>query len=245
MIDLPEPSEPPDAQAQPLDASSTPIDYDAVGESRWPMVIAVFGVLALSIVPPVRFMIGPVPALPLVVGVLLAVLILGDPGRIDRRSRWLRNVSIALVGVLVLGALVGTAMLIIDLVDGSPLVNSAGPLLIYGARVWLANNVAFALLYWQMDRGGPAERVHGTTRYPDFVFPQEADPSLAAPSWRPRFIDYLFVAFTNANAFSPTDTMPLTGRAKLAMETQALISFVILTLVLARVVSVFTSGPTS
>jgi len=245
VIDLPEPSEPPDAQAQPLDASSTPIDYDAVGESRWPMVIAVFGVLALSIVPPVRFMIGPVPALPLVVGVLLAVLILGDPGRIDRRSRWLRNVSIALVGVLVLGALVGTAMLIIDLVDGSPLVNSAGPLLIYGARVWLANNVAFALLYWQMDRGGPAERVHGTTRYPDFVFPQEADPSLAAPSWRPRFIDYLFVAFTNANAFSPTDTMPLTGRAKLAMETQALISFVILTLVLARVVSVFTSGPTS
>ena len=245
MTDLPEPSEPPDAQAQPLDASSTPIDYDAVGESRWPMVIAVFGVLALSIVPPVRFMIGPVPALPLVVGVLLAVLILGDPGRIDRRSRWLRNVSIALVGVLVLGALVGTAMLIIDLVDGSPLVNSAGPLLIYGARVWLANNVAFALLYWQMDRGGPAERVHGTTRYPDFVFPQEADPSLAAPSWRPRFIDYLFVAFTNANAFSPTDTMPQTGRAKLAMETQALISFVILTLVLARVVSVFTSGPTS
>ena len=245
MTDLPEPSEPPDAQAQPLDASATPIDYDAVGESRWPMVIAVFGVLALSIVPPVRFMIGPVPALPLVVGVLLAVLILGDPGRIDRRSRWLRNVSIALVGVLVLGALVGTAMLIIDLVDGSPLVNSAGPLLIYGARVWLANNVAFALLYWQMDRGGPAERVHGTTRYPDFVFPQEADPSLAAPSWRPRFIDYLYVAFTNANAFSPTDTMPLTGRAKLAMETQALISFVILTLVLARVVSVFTSGPTS
>ena len=193
--------------------------------------------------PPARVTVGPIPLFPLIVGILLGVLVVGDPGRIDRRARWLRNVSIALVGVLVFGALAGTAVLIIDLVQGSSLVNEAGPLLIYGAKVWLANNVAFALLFWQMDRGGPAERVHGTTRYPDFVFPQEADPSLAAPGWRPRFIDYLYVAFTSANAFSPTDTMPLTGRAKLAMETQALISFVILTLVLARVVSVFTSGP--
>jgi len=232
----PEPSDPPVAPAQET-------DYDAVGESRWPMVIAVFAVLVLSSVPPARVTVVGIPLLPLVVGVLLAVLVLGDPGRIDRRSRWLRNVSLALVGVLVFGALSGTAFLIIDLVDGSPLVDQAGALLVYGAKVWLANNVAFALLFWQMDRGGPAERVHGSSRYPDFVFPQEADPSLAAPGWRPRFIDYLYVAFTNANAFSATDTMPLTGRAKLAMETQALISFVILTLVLARVVSVFTSGP--
>ena len=217
-------------------------DYDAVGESRWPMAIAVASVLLLGLVPPVRISVGPVPLLPLIVGILLGVLMLGDPGRIDRRSRWLRNVSIALVGVLVFGALLGTAILIVELVNGSAEVSEAGPLLVYGAKVWLANNVAFALLYWQMDRGGPADRVHGTTRYPDFVFPQEADASLAAPGWRPRFIDYLYVAFTNANAFSATDTMPLTGRAKLVMETQALISFVILTLVLARVVSAFTSA---
>ena len=238
VIDRPEPTAPPEVPP-PV------VDYDAVGESRWPMVIAVFAVLVLGLVPPARIMIGPIPLFPLAVGILLGVLIVGDPGRIDRRARWLRNVSIALVGVLVFGALAGTAVLVIDLVQGSSLVNEAGPLLVYGAKVWLANNVAFALLFWQMDRGGPAERVHGTTRYPDFVFPQEADPSLAAPGWRPRFIDYLYVAFTSANAFSPTDTMPLTGRAKLAMETQALISFAILTLVLARVVSVFTSGPTT
>jgi hypothetical protein len=81
--------------------------------------------------------------------------------------------------------------------------------------------------------------VHGTTRYPDFVLPQMTDDSLAGPGWRPRFIDYLYVGFTNANAFSPTDTLPLTGRAKLAMQTQALISFTIITLALARVVSSF------
>ena len=215
------------------------VDDDAIGESRWPMAIAVLAVMALGSVPPTRFTVGPIPLFPLLVAVLLVVLVLGDPGRIDRRSRWLRNVSIALVGVLVLGAMAGTVVLIIDLVDGSPEVSQAGPLLIYGAKVWLANNVAFALLYWNMDRGGPAERVHGTLRYPDFVFPQMTDDSLAGPGWRPRFIDYLYVGFTNANAFSPTDTLPLTGRAKLAMQTQALISFGLLTLILARVVSAF------
>ena len=215
-------------------------DYDAVGESRWPMVIAVFAVMALSLVPPARFTIASIPIFPVLVAVLLAVLIVGDPGRIDRRSRWLRNVSIALVGVLVVGAIFGTVVLIVDLVNGSPETSEAGPLLIYGAKVWIGNSVAFALLYWNMDSGGPAERVHGTTRYPDFIFPQTTDSSLAAPGWRPRFIDYLYIGFTNANAFSPTDALPLTGRAKLAMEVQALISFAILTLVLARVVSAFT-----
>ena len=215
-------------------------DLDAVGESRWPMVIAVLAVMALSLVPPARISVASIPIFPLIVAVLLVVLILGDPGRIDRRSRWLRNVLIALVGVLVMGAVIGTGVLVLDLVNGSPEVSEAGPLLIYGTKIWLGNNVAFALLYWTMDSGGPAERVHGTTRYPDFMFPQTTDSSIAPPGWKPRFIDYLYIGFTNANAFSPTDSLPLTGRAKLAMEAQALISFAILTLVLARVVSVFT-----
>jgi hypothetical protein len=230
-------------QPDPPDPESTVetarVDFDVVGESRWPMVIAVASMIALTLVPPALISVSSVPVFPIVVAVLLGVLIAGDPGRIDRRSRWLRNVSYALVGVLIAGASVGTIVLVVDLVQGSEQVSQAGPLLIYGAKVWLGNNVAFGLLYWNMDRGGPAERVHGTSRYPDFVFPQTADPSLAAPGWRPRFIDYLYVAFTNANAFSPTDSLPLTGRAKLAMQIQAIISYAILTLVLARVVSVF------
>ena len=203
------------------------------------MALAVAAMVVLTLIPPALFSFASIPVFPLVVGALLAVLVVGDPGRIDRRSRWLRNVSIVLVGVLIFGALVGTIVLVVALVTGSPEVSQAGPLLIYGSKVWLGNNVAFALLYWNMDAGGPAERVHGAKRYPDFLFPQTTDASLAAPGWRPRFIDYLYVAFTNANAFSPTDSLPLTGRAKLAMQIQALISYTILTLVLARVVSVF------
>jgi hypothetical protein len=230
------------AESSPVGNRPEPanVDYDALGESRWPMVLAVLAVVGLSFVPPARFTIGGLPVFPLVALVLLAVLVIGDPGRIDRRSGWLRNVSFALIGVLLLGAILGTVVLIADLVNDAPAVNEAGPLLIYAAKIWLGNSVAFALLYWNMDAGGPAERVHGARRYPDFMFPQTTDKSLAAPGWRPRFIDYLYIAFTNANAFSPTDSLPLTGRAKLAMQVQALISFTILTLGLARVVSVFT-----
>ena len=213
-------------------------DFDAVGESRWPMALAVFGMVALTLIPPALFNF-PIPVFPLVVAVLMAVLVVGDPGRIDRRSPWLRYVSLTLAGVMIFAAVLGTVVLVVGLVSGAPEVREAGPLLIYGAKVWLGNNVAFAILFWNMDSGGPAERVHGSGRYPDFLFPQTADRSLAPPSWRPRFIDYLYIAFTNANAFSPTDSLPLTGRAKLAMQAQALISYTLLTLVLARVVSAF------
>ena len=226
----------PDKAADPNQTAVS--DFDAVGESRWPMAIAVFGMVALTLVPPALFNF-PIPVFPLIVAVLMAVLVVGDPGRIDRRTPWLRNVSLTLAGVMIFAAILGTAVLVVGLVNGAPEVSQAGPLLIYGAKVWLGNNVAFAILFWNMDSGGPAERVHGSGRYPDFLFPQTADHSLAGPGWRPRFIDYLYIAFTNANAFSPTDSLPLTGRAKLAMQAQALISYTLLTLVLARVVSAF------
>jgi Protein of unknown function (DUF1345) len=230
----------PDPGRPPREDVAIPGDEDQVGESRWPMVIAVISVLLLTSVPPAIFQVGPIPVGPLAALVLLAVLAVGDPGRIDRRARWLRLVLVALVVLTVAYAVAATVVLIVDLVQGAPLVQDAGPLLVYGSKIWLGNNVAFALAYWSMDRGGPAERVHRTKRYPDFLFPQQSQEGIAPPDWQPRFIDYLYVAFTNANAFSPTDTMPLTGRAKLAMQVQALISFAILTLVLARVVSAFT-----
>ncbi len=120
------------------------------------------------------------------------------------------------------------------------MTNEAGPLLLAGAKVWLGNNVAFAFLYWEFDSGGPAERAHGMPPYPDFAFPQQTSPDLAPPGWRPEFIDYLYVAFTTANAFSPTDTMPMVHWAKVAMGSQALISFAVVGLVIARAVNAFT-----
>ena len=211
-----------------------------VGESRWPMAIAVLALMGATVVGSSGAAGGLVWAIAGIEGVLLAALIVGDPGRIDRRTPWLRRTGFLLVAFLIGTALIGTAILIVDLVNGAAITSNPKTLLIAGAKVWLTNNVAFALLYWQFDGGGPAERAHGLPRYPDFAFPQLSSPELAPPDWRPRFIDYLYIGFTNANAFSPTDALPLTGKAKMAMQVQALISYTILALALARVINVFT-----
>jgi uncharacterized membrane protein len=177
--------------------------------------------------------------LALIEGILLLAILFGDPGTIDRQTPWLRRTTVALVLVLLASTLGSTALLVFDLLNASPVTDQAGPLLIAGAKVWLGNNVAFALLYWAFDCGGPAARAHGMPRYPDLAFPQQTSPDLAPPGWRPQFIDYLYVGFTTANAFSPTDTMPMVPWAKVAMGSQALISFAIVGLVIARVVNLF------
>ena len=104
--------------------------------------------------------------------------------------------------------------------------------------MWAANNIAFALLYWEIDCGGAAARAHRLRAHPDFAFPQQLSPELAPEQWRPRFIDYLYLGFTNATAFSPTDTMPLTARAKIPMLVQSLASLILLGLVVSRAVNV-------
>jgi hypothetical protein len=106
--------------------------------------------------------------------------------------------------------------------------------------VWVSNNIAFALLYWELDSGGAAARAHALPDHPDLAFPQQMNPDIAPTNWRPRFIDYLYVAFTNATAFSPTDAMPLAPWAKVAMAVQAAISLAVLGLVVARAVNVLT-----
>jgi hypothetical protein len=146
---------------------------------------------------------------------------------------------VTLVVVLLASTLGSTGLLVFDLLSNSPVTSEPGPLLLAGAKVWLGNNVAFALLYWAFDDGGPAARAHGMPAYPDLAFPQQTSPDLAPPGWRPQFIDYLYVGFTTANAFSPTDTMPMVPWAKIAMGSQALISFAIVGLILARVVNLF------
>jgi hypothetical protein len=177
---------------------------------------------------------------PLIEGVLLVVVIAADPGKINRRSRLLRALSIVLVSVLVLGALWATVQLIDDLIHGGPETNSASDLLEAGSIVWVSNNIAFALLYWELDGGGAAARAHHLPTHADFAFPQQLNPKIASPDWRPRFIDYLYLGFTNATAFSATDTMPLAPWAKIAMAVQSLVSLGILGLVIARTVNVFT-----
>ena len=116
--------------------------------------------------------------------------------------------------------------------------SAAGPLLASGAAIWATNVIAFALWYWEFDRGGPVARALGTRPYPDFQFVQMTSPQLAPPDWEPAFGDYLYLSFTNATAFSPTDVLPLSRWAKMGMTVQASVSIVTVALVVARAVNI-------
>lgn len=204
------------------------------------MAGAVLAAMLLTLLLPSELRLGPRWLLPLLEGALLVVLIVGDPGRISKRSSVLRGFSIALVTVLIAQSLWSTARLIEELIVGGPHTDEPGPLLAAAGIVWVSNNIAFALLYWELDGGGAAERAHALRDHPDLAFPQQMNPDIAPEDWRPRFIDYLYLAFTNATAFSPTDAMPLAPWAKVAMAVQAAISLAVLGLVVARAVNVLT-----
>jgi hypothetical protein len=143
-----------------------------------------------------------------------------------------------LVGLLVLASLWATALLIDDLIEGKGNTNRPADLLASGGIVWLGNNLTFAILYWLMDGGGPIARLRRETPV-DFAFTQHMSPELAPPGWRPVFLDYLHLGFTNATAFSPTDVMPLTHRAKFTMLVQSTIALALFGLVVARAVNAF------
>lgn len=240
-----------DAAVAPRDATGTaeaPTGGDArdslIGESRWPPVAALLVFLGLNVGLrlwlPGDGAIGVPWLLPAVEFVLLGVLLAHDPVSPHRRAPWMRRILIALVILLVLAALLGTALLIKDLIKGQGVANSPGTLLAAGGLVWLGNNLAFSLLYWLLDSGGPVARAHRHPRYFDFAFTQQLNPELAPPGWRPVFADYLHLGFTNATAFSPTDVMPLTHRAKYSMLVQATVALALFGLVVARAVNAFT-----
>jgi hypothetical protein len=214
------------------------LDQGIVGEARWPMAVAVLAVIVLTLLLPHELVARPRWGVPVLDCVLLAAVIIGDPGKIDRPSRPVRALSITLIAVLVATTLLCTAQLIRELVQGGPATDSAGALLAAGGIVYLSNCLAFGLLYWELDSGGAARRAHGLPAHPDFAFPQQLSPELAPSDWRPRFIDYLYLGFTSATAFSPTDVMPLRPWNKLAMMAQSTISLVLLGLVIARAVNV-------
>jgi hypothetical protein len=144
-----------------------------------------------------------------------------------------------LVVALVCAALWATALLIYDLVEGSGVTQSARRLLATGAVIWVGNNIAFALLYWLIDGGGPVARSRLAVPV-DFAFTQHLSPELSPPRWRPVFLDYLHLGFTNATAFSPTDVMPLSHRAKYTMLVQASLAPALFGLIVARAVNAFT-----
>jgi len=202
------------------------------------MAAAVSTVIILTVVLPHSLIVHPRWGVPIVEALLLVAVIIADPGKIDRRSRPVRALSVTLIVILVATTLWCTTELIVQLIRGGPATQSGGALLAAGGIVWLSNCIAFGLLYWELDSGGAAVRAHGLPAYPDFAFPQQLSPEIAPANWRPRFVDYLYLGFTSATAFSPTDAMPLRPWNKLAMMAQSTISLAILGLVIARAVNV-------
>ena len=221
-------------------AGSSELDEAEIAvERRWPMAAAVLVAVILTANFPDRWSFGPGWLIPACECVLLVALVIGDPGRIDRRSNAMRIFSIALVAVLVLSTLWSTGHLIDELITGGHATDDASTLLSQGVSVWFCNVIVFSLLFWELDAGGAPARAHGARQHPDFAFPQHMNPALASASWRPRYPDYLYLGITNAIALSPTDAMPLAFWAKGAMAVQSLISLAILSLVIARAVNVF------
>jgi uncharacterized membrane protein len=211
-----------------------------VSEPRWPSVLAVLVALGLFVALPQEMMgsAGVAAAIhfviPAVELLLLAPLALGAPHRHAAESARRRSAAIGLTAVLSVTNLLALGLLVTRLADGSV---AGRPLLLAAAEIWTTNAIVFALWYWELDGGGPPVRLAGGAGRRDFAFAQMLSPQLAEPGWHPRFVDYLYLSFTNASAFSPSDTLPLTRWAKLLMLLQSWISIVTVVLVAARAVN--------
>jgi uncharacterized membrane protein len=207
------------------------------GEARWPVALAIVVAAGLQLGTPADLAFSPHWLLPAVELGLLAALVVTDPYRMNRESSVLRGLSLGLVAVATLAVVWSTGRLVVRLVHGGG-PHEAENVLLSGAVIWLTNVIVFALWFWELDRGGPAARANARHTHPDFLFPPMTAPELVHPDWEPEFVDYLYLAFTNAAAFSPTDTLPLSRWAKLAMMAQASVSVTIVALVIARAVNI-------
>jgi uncharacterized membrane protein len=208
------------------------------GESRWPVVVAVLGAVVLQLTLPDDLAVHPRWLLPALQVLVLAGLVAVNPGHFGgSTSSRVRATSIALIVAMGVANAVSAFRLVRDLIHGG-VVEDAGLLLRVGAAIWATNVIVFALCYWEADRGGPGSRAQGADQYPDFLFPQMQAPDLTPKGWEPNFIDYLYTSFTNATAFSPTDVLPLSRWAKLAMMLQSALSLSVVGLVVARAVNI-------
>jgi hypothetical protein len=216
------------------------------GEARLPPAVAVVAAAALYTLLPDDLRLGPRLVVPAVEAALLAALLVTNPRRLTRQTRLSRLASMCLAGVVVLTNLAALVLLVADLVRGT--ADQPGLLLLAGLQVWATNVIGFALVYWELDRGGPVSRVQRPRhRLPeaDWRFSQDEDHDAVAEvaagsstkaGWVPVFADYLYVSLTNSSAFSPTDTMPLTSRAKMLMGLQATAALMVTLVIVARAV---------
>ena len=206
------------------------------GDPLWPAQLTVAAAIALNLTLADRVTFGPTWLLPSVEGALLAALVIIAPSRAASHTRRIRRFALGVIGLVSLANIVSLGLLVHYLVNGGKVGGHA--LILSGVVLWGTNVLLFSVWYWEMDRGGPVVRFLDPKALPDFQFPQMENPGLAPPGWRPGFVDYLYVSLTNATAFSPTDTMPLTQTAKLVMGVQSVAALVTVGLVVARAVNI-------
>ena len=210
-------------------------------ESRWPPALAIVVVLCLLATLP-----GHVHMLPVSVSYLAALAVLVPMAAVALtrgNTLWLgieRTMIILLAAAYVANTIAEVADMI-GVITLHPAGGNAFALLSSAVAIWMANVLAFSLLYWQIDRGGPYARASKSSAKPDWVFPQPATPEDLPPDWRPLFLDYLYLGYNTATAFSPTDALPLTHRAKMLMMIESTISLLTSVIVLSRAINVLPS----
>jgi len=210
-----------------------------IGESRWPAAAAVLltGVLRITLPPQLRLdEAGPVLFV-LLFGLVIATILM-DRGRIDRRGTWRRVLTVLPIALITIANGGSTVRLIYGILFVEPFTQQARTLLAAGGVIWLTNVIAFALWYWDLDRGGAAARALGSNAEPAFLFPEMLNPAHVRRGWRPTFVDYLHFSVNTAMAFSPTDVSAIKPGAKLMMMAEELISVVVGILVVARAVNI-------
>ncbi len=195
--------------------ATAPAVPGTASEARWPSVLAVLTAIGLYVSLPEKMMLGAGGATALKVVVpaaelaLLIPLAVTAPHRHAAESGTRRTAAICLTGILSAANMLALGLLVHHLVHGNV---GGGQLLLAAGQVWGTNVIAFALWYWELDAGGPPRRLADSGAPRDFAFPQMTDSRLARPDWQPRFVDYLYLSFTNASAFSPADTLPLSAK---------------------------------
>jgi uncharacterized membrane protein len=205
------------------------------GDPFWPAQAAIAVAIALSLTLADKLTLGPRAMLPAVEGALLLVLVWVVPRRATRHDRRRRAFALGVIGLVSLTTIVSLARLVHYLISGGQIGGER--LIVSGAVLWLTNVLLFAVWYWEFDGGGPVMRLlHPGTA--DFLFAQMDSPEHAPEHWRPGFVDYLYLSLTNSMAFSPTDTLPLTGSAKVLMGIQSVTALMTIGLVVARAVNI-------
>jgi uncharacterized membrane protein len=213
-----------------------PYPPPAAAEPFWPAQLTVLAAITIHLLLPERLTVGPRWLVSAFEAALLVGMFVVTPNQIEDEHPRRRRIALGLTAFVSVANIYSLAALTHYLLHHN--VSQGRALIGAGALIWLTNFLIFALWYWEIDRGGPGRRSAGHDGPPDFLFPQMADDRIEPLSWRPKFFDYLYVSLTNAMAFSPTDTMPLTSMAKGIMGIQSLVSLVTIGLIVSRAVNI-------